>query len=647
MYVGQWDGVVTLEDGGTTATVSVSGAVIEEPVPGDNWNRIYALSNLHDGDQVILASRYDATIGNGYYAMTAGVSGKPDGVLFTSEDNGGVEILPVEIASESETYLWNVILNDTIITLVNAAGDSLGYSSGTNFSGNVNTEWNITVGTSGENAMIPNYTGFVITNGTTTNRGIAKNSSNKFGAYAISNMNNADYNFYLDIFVQGGVVTPTVATPVLSMASGTYYEAIEVEITCATEGATIYYTTDGSDPTAESEVYTEALIIEESTTVKAIALKEGYDDSGIASASYVIMSDIQVILSQDWEGDMNGWTFVTVEGNKPWTIATYGGNKYANANGYNDTINNEQWCISPVFNLDARTEHNVILTFRNAMKFDGPALELLFSNDYNGSDPDDATWEPLSFIASEGNYVWTESGEISLNTFSGESCYIGFRYTSTLDDGAASWEIDDILLVADMSDAPYLSATPNSVSGLTHVAGQGPSEAQTFVVTGGNMPEGFLTLTLDNSDFEISLDGELYTCASITIPVYEPALEPTTVYVRLNGTEAGDYEGSIIIDVDDNITTTVSVSGTVTADGIIETLASSMNVWNNSDELMIENNGDKTLNVVVYNLVGQPVLSETIATGNNVIRHNLAEGVYIVRIANGKEMTGIKVVVRR
>ncbi|MBR6438746.1 MAG: T9SS type A sorting domain-containing protein [Bacteroidales bacterium] len=62
---------------------------------------------------------------------------------------------------------------------------------------------------------------------------------------------------------------------------------------------------------------------------------------------------------------------------------------------------------------------------------------------------------------------------------------------------------------------------------------------------------------------------------------------------------------------------------------------------------MIVNNGNETLKVVVYNLVGHPVLSETVATGNNVIRHNLAEGVYIVRIANGKEMKGVKVIVRR
>ena len=644
LYVGQWDGVVTFEDGGFEVTATVSGTVTEEPIPGGDWNRIYALSDLHDGDQVILASRYDATVGDGYYAMTAGVSGKPDGVLFTSVNNGGVEQLPAEIADDADTYLWTVTLDGDVITLTNAAGDMLGYSSSTNFAGNENTDWNIALETSSESALIPNYTGFVITNGTTTNRGIAKNASNKFGAYATSNISNPDYNFYLDLFVYGGSVTPTVATPVFSVASGTYYETIEVEITCSTEGATIYYTLDGSDPTAESEVYTEALVIEETTTVKAIAMMEGYDNSGIATANYVIMSGIEVILSQDWEGDMDGWTFVTIEGNKPWIIGSYAGNHYANANGYGDDVDNEQWCISPAFDLSSRTSHNVTLTFRNAMKFTGPDLELYFTNDYDGEDPSAADWQPLSFIMSEGNYTWTESGEISLNAFDGEQCYIGFRYTSTIEDGAAAWEVDDILIVADMGEDPYLSATPNTLGGFTHVEGQGPSEAQTFVLTGGNLAEGFLTLTVDNG-FEISFDGELYTGVSITIPVDGGTLEPTTVYVRLNGEEIGDYEGTITIE--DEIEIKVSLSGTVTADGIDENLASSVSVWNNNNELMIENGGNEMLNVVVYNLIGQPVLNETVATGTNVIRHDLVEGVYIVRIANGKEMTGIKVVVRR
>ena len=649
--VGQYDGAVEVScsDSYLDTSVTLSGNVTEQGQGGE-WNRILSLADLHDGDQVIIAARYDATVGDGYYAMTAGVSGKPDGVLFTSENIGGIEALPASITNDVDTFAWTVTLNGDVITLTNAAGDMLGYSSSTNFAGNENTDWNIVMDTSGDGALIPNYTGFVITNGETTNRGIAKNASNKFGAYSTSNLNNPDYNFFLDLFVNGGSVTPTVATPVFSMASGTYYETIIVDITCATDGATIYYTVDGSDPTAESDVYEGPLIIEETTTVKAIAMMEGYDNSGIATANYVIMSGIVVLVEQDWEGDMDGWTFVTIEGNKPWIIGTYAGNKYANANGYGDDVDNEQWCISPAFNLNSRTDHNVILSFMNATKFTGPALELYFSNDYNGSDPTSATWEELSFAQSEGNYAWTESGPISLNAFDGDNCYIGFRYISTIADGAAAWEVDDIMIVAEMGGDPYLTATPNTLSGFVQNIGE-PSEAQTFVLTGGNLPPvpgndtGDVTLTVNNN-FEISLDGEIYTKYSITIPNVVGTLAPTTVYVRLNAEEVGQYQGTITID--DYVEITVSLSGqAIFDDGIDETLASSVNVWNNNNEMRVSNSSDRILNMVVYNILGQPVLSETIATGSTVIRHDLAEGVYIVRISDGKDMTGIKVVVRR
>jgi hypothetical protein len=41
------------------------------------------------------------------------------------------------------------------------------------------------------------------------------------------------------------------------------------------EGAEIHYTTDGSNPTAESPVYSESFTLSETTTVKAIAIKDG------------------------------------------------------------------------------------------------------------------------------------------------------------------------------------------------------------------------------------------------------------------------------------------------------------------------------------------------------------------------------------
>ena len=77
------------------------------------------------------------------------------------------------------------------------------------------------------------------------------------------------------------------AAPTFSPAGGTYSTAQSVTISCGTEGATIYYTTDGSDPTASSTQYTGAITISSSTTLKAIAVKDGVS-SAVASATYTI-----------------------------------------------------------------------------------------------------------------------------------------------------------------------------------------------------------------------------------------------------------------------------------------------------------------------------------------------------------------------
>lgn len=77
-----------------------------------------------------------------------------------------------------------------------------------------------------------------------------------------------------------------VATPVLTNSSS-FTESIQVSITCATEGANIYYTLDGSVPSISNGIkYTGEFTVLDTTTVKAIAVREGLTDSAVASATY-------------------------------------------------------------------------------------------------------------------------------------------------------------------------------------------------------------------------------------------------------------------------------------------------------------------------------------------------------------------------
>ena len=83
-------------------------------------------------------------------------------------------------------------------------------------------------------------------------------------------------------------IIDTVATPTFSPAAGEYAAAQTVTISCATDGAAIYYTTDSSEPSASSTPYTATVSVSTTTTIKAIAVKDGMKDSAVATAEYTI-----------------------------------------------------------------------------------------------------------------------------------------------------------------------------------------------------------------------------------------------------------------------------------------------------------------------------------------------------------------------
>ena len=82
---------------------------------------------------------------------------------------------------------------------------------------------------------------------------------------------------------------PTVAKPTAAPAAGTYNEAQSVTLTTKTAGAKIYYTTDGTEPSEESALYSSAINISETTTIKAFAVFAGYNDSELLTAKYIII----------------------------------------------------------------------------------------------------------------------------------------------------------------------------------------------------------------------------------------------------------------------------------------------------------------------------------------------------------------------
>ena len=89
--------------------------------------------------------------------------------------------------------------------------------------------------------------------------------------------------------VTSGDYVINCATPILSVLSGSYNSAQSVTLSSGTPGASIYYTVDGNTPTASSTPYNGAISVGTNMTIKAIAIKAGMGNSGIASETYTIL----------------------------------------------------------------------------------------------------------------------------------------------------------------------------------------------------------------------------------------------------------------------------------------------------------------------------------------------------------------------
>lgn len=80
----------------------------------------------------------------------------------------------------------------------------------------------------------------------------------------------------------------SLAAPVVQPAAGTYDDTQSVTISEADAGATVYYTTDGSTPTASSNVYSAPIVVSETQTLQAIAIGAGSTKSPVTTATYTL-----------------------------------------------------------------------------------------------------------------------------------------------------------------------------------------------------------------------------------------------------------------------------------------------------------------------------------------------------------------------
>ena len=151
--------------------------------------------------------------------------------------------------------------------------------------GAVAANTNVTISTTTEGATI-----YYTTDGTNPTTGsnvysapITIDAAKTIKAFAVK-----DGHPDSDVATAAYTIAVPCATPTFSPAAGEVEKGAEVTISTTTDGATIYYTTDGSTPTTSSSAYSTAITINSATTLKAIAVKDGMANSEMATAAYTV-----------------------------------------------------------------------------------------------------------------------------------------------------------------------------------------------------------------------------------------------------------------------------------------------------------------------------------------------------------------------
>lgn len=130
-------------------------------------------------------------------------------------------------------------------------------------------------------------------------------------------------------------VTEQAQKPVANFTSGSYTDPISVTLTSPTPNATIYYTLDGSAPTTKSFGYYNPIRISKTTTLRAIAVADGYKISDVAVYKYKYQ--IKVPQASLKSGRYQGSIAVTL------SCAVSGAKIYYTTNGKTPTVKSTRY----------------------------------------------------------------------------------------------------------------------------------------------------------------------------------------------------------------------------------------------------------------------------------------------------------------
>ena len=382
-------------------------------------------------------------------------------------------------------------------------------------------------------------------------------------------------------YVAIATYTMKCATPTFSVATGTYTSVQNVTIT-STVGASIYYTLDGTTPTSSSSAYNGAISIDETKTLKAIAIKGNWENSDVASATYTIdlpLTTIQAIFDASSPSSthyvtFNNWVVSGVRPGSPSNKAyvTDGEKGFAISNSNHgftvgDVLSGTVQCslsrsngAAQITNITSSTDgltvsSGGVISVANIAMADLSGVNtgaLVSYNDlsYDGTNLSDGTTsiKPYSDLMSLSSLF---PGEPEDHKYHVTGVYLQYNSTKEILPRTSA----DVVIAADLDITADLMPFSYIV--------EGPSDEQNIDVICTDLGSNILTATA-SSDYEISLaqDGT-YTQSVEMTPEDGGVL--ASVYVRLRADLlVGEHNGTVTFTATNLTTATVNVTGLVT-----------------------------------------------------------------------------------
>ncbi len=428
-----------------------------------------------------------------------------------------------------------------------------------------------------------------------------------------------------------------VAIPTFSPVAGNYVGTQNVTLSCATDGATIYYTTDGTTPTDASTAYTGAISVTSTTTIKAIAIKDA-ESSDVASATYTIVTPLTTmdaiydkavevgstetgvyIIFNDWiiSGSSGSNQAFLTDGTKGCLI-------YESKHGFSagHTLSGTVQCNVMLYNgaaeitgLTSKTEGLNVSSGGSVIPMMTTIGSLTAVNTGSLVTIKDLTYSTSTSTLSDGINSITPYNTIYEASFTNGKKYDVTGVFAYNTDATGNKRInprsdEDVVLKADMSYTDF-----SGLAQFTYLEDNGPSAAQHFEIYGSDFADD-MTITA-SGDYEVSTDNITYSAS--VVAVQDAGVIDKDLYVRLkSGLSEGDHNGTLTFTATNLTTLVQNLVGTVTT---TPTYAITLNQISggtiSADKLIAEAGETVTLSVDLddcYNFSGWTVLKDDLDT---------------------------------